>query len=51
MRDPQHQAVFLRCDDTVPFGSFATVVDTLRQSGIQNVSVVTQPLSERPTTQ
>ena len=51
MRDPQHQAVFLRCDETVPFGSFATVVDTLRQSGIQNVSVVTQPLSERPTTQ
>jgi biopolymer transport protein TolR len=51
MRDPQHQAVFLRCDETVPFGSFATVVDTLRQSGIQNISVVTQPLSEQPTTQ
>ncbi len=51
MRDPQHQAVFLRCDETVPFGSFATVVDTLRQSGIQNISVVTQPLSERPSTQ
>jgi len=51
MRDPQHQAVFLRCDETVPFGSFATVVDTLRQSGIQNISVVTQPLSERPNTQ
>ncbi len=51
MRDPKHQAVFLRCDETVPFGSFATVVDTLRQSGIQNISVVTQPLSERPSTQ
>ncbi len=32
----------------VPFGSWATVVDALRQAGIQNVSVVTQPLSERP---
>lgn len=51
MRDPQHQAVFLRCDETVPFGSFATVVDTLRQAGIQNISVVTQPLSERPRTE
>jgi biopolymer transport protein TolR len=48
--DPQHQAVYVRCDETVPFGSFATVVDTLRQSGIQNVSVVTEPISERPRT-
>jgi biopolymer transport protein ExbD/biopolymer transport protein TolR len=46
--DPKHQAVYVRCDETVPFGSWATVVDTLRQAGIQNVSVVTQPLSERP---
>ena len=49
--DPQHQAVYVRCDETVPFGSWATVVDNLRQAGIQNVSVVTQPLSERPQTQ
>ena len=46
--DPQHQAVYVRCDETVPFGSWATVVDALRQAGIQNISVVTQPLSERP---
>jgi biopolymer transport protein ExbD/biopolymer transport protein TolR len=48
MRNPQSDAVFLRCDETVPFGTFATVVDTLRQSGIENVSVVTEPLSSRP---
>jgi biopolymer transport protein TolR len=47
MRNPQSDAVFLRCDETVPFGTFATVVDTLRQSGIENVSVVTEPLSSR----
>lgn len=47
MKDPQHQTVYVRCDETVPFGSWATVVDALRQSGIQNISVVTQPLSER----
>jgi len=48
MRNPKSDAVFLRCDETVPFGTFATVVDTLRQSGIENVSVVTEPLSSRP---
>ena len=48
MRNPQSDAVFLRCDETVPFGTFATVVDTLRQSGIENVSVVTEPLISNP---
>jgi biopolymer transport protein TolR len=47
MKDPQHQAVYVRCDETVPFGSWATVVDAMRQAGIQNISVVTQPLTER----
>ncbi len=50
MKNPQTDAVFLRCDETVPFGSFATVVDQLRQSGIENVSVVTEPISSRPQT-
>jgi biopolymer transport protein TolR len=46
-RDSQHQAVYVRCDQTVPFGSWATVVDALREAGIQNISVVTQPLEEQ----
>jgi len=50
-RNPKTQAVYLRCDESVPFGSWATVVDALRQAGIQNISVVTQPLSERPQAQ
>ena len=41
------EGVFLRCDETVPFGIFASVVDTLRISGISNISIVTQPLTER----
>ncbi len=49
LRRPQ-DAVFLRCDETVPFGSFAMVVDTLRQSGVTNISIVTEPLSDRPRT-
>jgi biopolymer transport protein TolR len=48
-RNPKKQAVYVRCDETVPFGTWATVVDALRQAGIVNVSVVTQPLSERAT--
>ncbi len=47
-RNAQKRAVYIRCDETVPFGSWATVVDALRQSGIQNISVVTQPLNGQP---
>jgi biopolymer transport protein TolR len=47
IKDPTKQTVYVRCDESVPFGSWATVVDALRQAGIQNISVVTQPLSER----
>jgi biopolymer transport protein TolR len=42
--------VFLRCDETVPFGIFASVVDTLRQSGINNISIVTEPITDRART-
>ena len=48
MRNPQGDPIYLRCDRTVPFGSFALVVDTLRQSGIHNISVVTEPLDDTP---
>src|SRR5437870_11399911 len=44
IRDPQNQSVFLRADEDVPFGAFATVMDAVKQSGISNVSIVTQPL-------
>jgi biopolymer transport protein TolR len=49
MKQPQ-QGVFLRCDETVPFGVFASVVDTLRQSGIANISIVTEPITDRART-
>ena len=42
-----NDAVFLRCDETVPFGAFASVVDSLRMSGIANISIVTQPINDR----
>jgi biopolymer transport protein TolR len=49
LKKPQ-DSVFLRADETIPFGVFAKVVDTLRVSGINNISIVTQPLTERART-
>jgi len=46
IRDPQHQSVFIRADEDVPFGAFATVMDAVRGAGITNVSIVTQPLDQ-----
>jgi biopolymer transport protein ExbD/biopolymer transport protein TolR len=41
----QDQSVFLRADQRVPFGTVALVVDELRQSGIEQISMVTEPLT------
>ena len=45
-----NEGIFLRCDKTVPFGAFATLMDALRQSGISNISIVTEPLDDRSRT-
>jgi biopolymer transport protein ExbD/biopolymer transport protein TolR len=37
--------VFIRCDQNVPFGAFATVVDALKQANLTNLNVVTEPLA------
>jgi biopolymer transport protein ExbD/biopolymer transport protein TolR len=44
IRDPQGQAVYVRADQDVAFGAFATVMSTVRQAGISNVSIVTEPI-------
>jgi biopolymer transport protein TolR len=49
LKKPQ-DSVFLRADETIPFGTFAKVIDALRQSGVSNISIVTEPLSERSRT-
>ena len=46
IRDPQNQSVFIRADEDVPFGAFATVMDAVKSAGITNVSIVTQPLDQ-----
>jgi biopolymer transport protein ExbD/biopolymer transport protein TolR len=45
--DPTRQSVYLRADQAVPFQTFATVLDHLKLAGIENVSIVTQPLQEK----
>jgi len=44
--DPTRQSVYLRADQSVPFQTFATVLDHLKLAGIENVSIVTQPLEQ-----
>ena len=46
IRDPEGQSVFVRADEDVPFGAFATVMDAVKQAGITNVNIVTQPLEK-----
>ncbi len=43
IRDPEGQPIYLRADENVPFGAFATVMDACKQAGITNVSIVTEP--------
>lgn len=47
MKGEREAPVFIRCDQAVPFGAFAQVVDALKQANISNIQVVTEPLSTR----
>ncbi len=38
------KVIYLRADERVPFGAFASVMDAVKQAGITNISIVTQPL-------
>lgn len=40
-------SVFLRADQNVPFGTVAMVIDELRQNGIEQISMVTEPAGKR----
>jgi len=45
MRGSEISPVFVRCDQSVPFGAFARVMDALKQANLRNVNVVTEPLN------
>ncbi len=38
------RVVYLRADQAVPFGAFASVMDAVKQAGITNISIVTRPI-------
>jgi biopolymer transport protein ExbD/biopolymer transport protein TolR len=46
--DPAKRIIYLRADEKVPFGAFASVMDAVKRAGITNISIVTQPLESAP---
>jgi biopolymer transport protein ExbD/biopolymer transport protein TolR len=38
--------VYVRADENVAFGAFATVMSAVKQTGITNVSIVTEPMKK-----
>ena len=45
--DPTKKVIYLRADERVPFGAFASLMDAVKQAGITNISIVTQPLDTK----
>ena len=45
--DDAKKMIYLRADERVPFGAFASVMDAVKQAGITNISIVTQPLDTK----
>jgi biopolymer transport protein ExbD/biopolymer transport protein TolR len=43
----QKKVVYVRADQKVPFGAFASVMDSVKQAGISNISIVTQPIERQ----
>jgi len=43
--NPVNRVIYLRADQRVPFGAFASVMDAVKQAGITNISIVTQPIT------
>lgn len=41
-----NQSIYVRADENIPFGLFAQVMDAVKQSGLSNISIVTQPINE-----
>jgi len=44
--DSAKRVIYLRADERVPFGAFASVMDAVKQAGITNISIVTRPIEK-----
>ena len=42
--EEQKRVIYVRADEQVPFGAFASVMDAVKQAGITNISIVTRPI-------
>lgn len=40
----RHEGVFLRADETIPYGFVVQVMGVIRQAGIEQIGMVTEPL-------
>jgi biopolymer transport protein ExbD/biopolymer transport protein TolR len=40
------KVVYVRADERVQFGAFASVMEAVKQSGITNISIVTRPIEK-----
>ncbi len=45
-KDNATKTVYVRADERVPFGAFASVMEEVKRSGITNISIVTQPFQK-----
>ena len=45
--DPAKRTLYIRADEHVPFGAFASVMDAVKRAGIVNIDIVTQPLESK----
>ena len=44
--DASRRVIYVRADEQVPFGAFASVMDAVKQAGVTNISIVTRPLDK-----
>jgi biopolymer transport protein ExbD/biopolymer transport protein TolR len=47
LKTGKNKIVYVRADERVPFGAFASVMDAVKQGGVTNISIVTQPLNQK----
>jgi biopolymer transport protein ExbD/biopolymer transport protein TolR len=47
LKTGKDKIVYVRADERVPFGAFASVMDAVKHAGVTNISIVTQPLNQK----
>lgn len=46
LKNAEKRIVYVRADERVPFGAFASVMQAVKQADITNISIVTQPMQK-----